>query len=384
MEWLKRLFATTTTPQAALDKALAALKQVLGPDLISMVAYGSYVNGEFVAGSSDLNVLVICRRLDSDVTGRLAGITAALSRPLKPLFFGQGELKSAIEFFPLEFQDIAETRKVIFGEDPFRGEVPLGGLLAQLERETRDQLVVFRQKRLRAGKDLLAQRALVSSTIGALFPILRGFLRLKRRKPPRERVRVIEEACRMYRLGRRTLLQAHDLRYHRKNQDRIDVPRLLHDLQQELDRLVQMSFERGGDEGAEPSGPRESSGRGGDGHRGRFKSGGGADNSKRLTEVRQLMSETEKRKRWEPKEPERFVSDDAARDTSLSPGARFAWDREWQPERRGKGYVPKAAPEQEPEPEQGPDLEDEPSLAAVAAVSPEQAAPSPAEEPESI
>ncbi len=52
-----------------------------------------------------------------------------------------------------------------------------------------------------------------------------------------------------------------------------------------------------------------------------------------------MIVEAGQKKRWEPKDPERFLSDETARDSSLSAGVRFAWDRAWQPERRKKGYV---------------------------------------------
>jgi hypothetical protein len=53
-----------------------------------------------------------------------------------------------------------------------------------------------------------------------------------------------------------------------------------------------------------------------------------------------LIIDAGQKKRWEPKEPERFLADEVARDTNLSFGARFAWDRQWQSDRMKKGYKP--------------------------------------------
>ncbi len=66
----------------------------------------------------------------------------------------------------------------------------------------------------------------------------------------------------------------------------------------------------------------------------------GGDKTKRLADVRQMIVEAGMKKRWEPKDPERYLSDEVARDTALAVGMRFAWDRAWQPDRRKKGYVP--------------------------------------------
>ncbi len=86
----------------------------------------------------------------------------------------------------------------------------------------------------------MAARQAVGSTLGDILPLLRGLIRLKKRKPPRQRVRVIEEACKLFRLSRRTLLQAHDIKYGRKNAGSIDALGLLERLREELERLAEL------------------------------------------------------------------------------------------------------------------------------------------------
>ena len=83
-----------------------------------------------------------------------------------------------------------------------------------------------------------------------------------------------------------------------------------------------------------------------------------------------MMADAGQKKRWEPKEPERFLTDEMGRDAALSLAARFAWDKAWQPERRAKGYVPvkPAEPEQPPQEDDvkpGPALSGEEAIAAA-------------------
>lgn len=375
MQFLKRLFARRFNPAAAAEQTVQTFKAALGPDLASVAAFGSWAVGEYVDGYSDLNLLVVTRRLDAEIIRKMAPAVAAVAGPkCRPLVFSQIELKRFAEAFPLEFQDMAETRKVLHGEDPFgRVELSSARLAEELESEARNRLIKFRQRWLLTGGHEGPSRELATSTIGAILPLLKGLLRLKRRKAPRQRVRVIEDACRQFRLSRRTLLQAHDLRYGRKNAGRIDSVGLLDRLLSELERLAEISVklreeemgapagshERGdrerGDRGERDRGDRDRGDRGRDrGERRRPSLGG--DRSKRLTEVRQAISDAALKKRWEPKEPDRFISDDMSRDTHLSLAARFAWDRAWQADRRAKGYVPVKPAEPEPpapEPEEG-------------------------------
>ena len=387
MQFLKRLFARRFNPAAAAEQTVQALKAVLGPDLASVAAFGSWAVGEYVDGHSDLNLLVVTRRLDAEVVKRLAPAAGAVAgAKCRPLYFSQVELKRFAEAFPLEFQDMAKTRKVLHGEDPFlRLEISSSRLAEELESEARNRLIKFRQRWLLSGGTESAASELAAGTMGAILPLLKGMLRLKKRKPPRQRVRVIEDACRQFRLSRRTLLQAHDLRYGRKNAGRIDSVGLLDRLLAELERLAELCVklreeeagapsssqgsergersERGdrdrgdrGDRGERGDGERSDRGDRGRGERrdhGRFNRGSkpmSGDRNKRLTEVRQMMVDASAKKRWEPKEPERFLTDEMGRDAAMSLAARFAWDRAWQPERRAKGYVPVLPAELEPPP----------------------------------
>jgi predicted nucleotidyltransferase len=370
MFFLKRLFARRFDPAAAAEQTVQALKSVLGPDLASVAAFGSWAVGEYVDGHSDLNLLVVTRRLDAEVVKRLAPAAGAVAgAKCRPLYFSQVELKRFAEAFPLEFQDMAETRKVLHGEDPFlRLEISSSRLAEELESEARNRLIKFRQRWLLSGGTESAASELAAGTMGAILPLLKGMLRLKKRKPPRQRVRVIEDACRQFRLSRRTLLQAHDLRYGRKNAGRIDSVGLLDRLLAELERLAELCVKLREEEAGAPSssaaperGERGESDRGDRGDRGRgerrdhgrFNRGSkpvSGDRNKRLAEVRQMMVDASAKKRWEPKEPERFLSDEMGRDATMSLAARFSWDRAWQPERRAKGYVPVKPAELEPPP----------------------------------
>ncbi|HXC62842.1 MAG TPA: hypothetical protein VNZ67_00725, partial [bacterium] len=257
MFFLKRLFARRFDPAAVAEQTVQAIKAVLGPDLASVAAYGSWAVGEYVDGHSDLNLLVVTRRLDAEVVKRLAPAAGAVAgAKCRPRYFSQVELKRFAEAFPLEFQDMAETRKVLHGEDPFlRLEISSSRLAEELESEARNTLIKFRQRWLLSGGTEHAASELAAGTMGAILSLLKGMLRLKKRKPPRQRVRVIEDACRQFRLSRRTLLQAHDLRYGRKNAGRIDSVGLLDRLLAELERLAELCVKLREEEAGSPSSP---------------------------------------------------------------------------------------------------------------------------------
>ena len=405
MNWLKRLFGGgSASPDEAIAQATDSARAALGTDLVAAFAYGSYATGEFVEGHSNVNLLFVTKRLDPETLKKLAAVAAKWKKfsSLKPLFFSLAELKAYSDSFPMEFGDIAENRALIGGEDVFQKIEPSTSRLAEeLESEIKNRLIKLRQRYLLSGGDENVTRGLLAATAGSLFPLLRAFLRLKKRRPPKQRVRLIEEACRAYRFNRRTLLQAHDLRYGRKNAERIETWPLFEKLIQELTLMAELVSKPiaadagGGDE----RGPRrdaerperndrpersergdrpERGERGGrrdrdrDRDRDRVESRGG-DRGAKMSQVKQLIQEASQRKKWEPKEAERFQSDEFSRDLGLTLSARFGWDKAWQPERRAKGYVaakpePVAVEEPTYEEEFGEAAQAEEAAAAAASV----------------
>jgi hypothetical protein len=428
MNFLKRLFGASVKPEAAVQLVVDSAKKALGEELVGILAYGSWASGEFIEGFSNVDLLVLVKRLDPETLKRMAPTVSSWRayKGVKPRVFSMQELRAFSEALPMEFGDIAENRRLLAGEDPFlKLQISNERLLEELEAEVRNRLVKLRQRYLLCGGNQDEVRGLLIAVTASFFPILRGFLRLKRRKAPRQRVRLIEECCRNYRFSRRTLLQAHDLRYGRKNAERLDVAdlfsRVLFELQGMAETAARMRSEggagggsrehaeRGGERG-ERGGERgergdrergerdrgdrdrgDRGGRGRDRERGERGRSGGGDRNAKLAQVRQLMQEAGARKKWEPKEPERFVADEFSRDISLSYSARFGWDRAWQPERKAKGYVPVLPPkpevaEEEPysddelNPEQ-PEAGSEPSMESAAGASAGGAEPG--EQPES-
>jgi hypothetical protein len=380
MNWFKRLFGGgKSNPEDAVNEATDSARAVLGTDLVAAYTYGSFATGEYIEGHSNINMLFVTRRLDAETLKKLAPTALGWKKfsSLKPLFFSLPELRAYSDSFPMEFGDIAENRDLIGGEDVFlKIETSNARLAEELESEIKNRLIKLRQRYLLSGGDEATTRVLMAVTAGSLFPVLRAFLRLKKRKPPKQRVRLIEEACRSYRFSRRTLLQAHDLRYGRKNAERIETWPLFEKLIQELTLMAELAAkciqespaaeERAprrdrGEHGESERPERERPERGdreqrrdrGDRDRGRDRDRdrdggssqrGGGDRNAKLGQVKQLIQEASQRKKWEPKDPERFQSDEFSRDLGLTLSARFGWDKAWQPERRAKGYVP-VAPE---------------------------------------
>lgn len=372
MSFLSRWFGKRS-PQMKASDLVAAIKRAVGDDLVCVALYGSVASGEYQEGSSDVNLLVVTKKLDAPALKRLspAGRTWVGSK-VKPVFFTPDELERMAEVFPMEFLDIQENRRLIFGEDLFRRlAINRRNLRNEVEQEVKSKIRAFRQGVLAAQGGRKQVSLVIAQSLVSLMPVFRSLIRMKKQRPPRQRQRLLEDISRIFDLQRQTLEEALSLRYGGPVLSAAAQDLLFEKYMMELERLSslvdrmdadgnvsqaprtrperdarEVAGERdhgrgeGRGEGREGRGGREGRegrrgrdrDRGRDrGDRGRGGPGSGEIKGKqeKLAEVMAILSQEPPKKRWDPKEPERFQSDPMSRDASRPVGERFGWDRAW-------------------------------------------------------
>ena len=159
----------------AAQEFVKQLAEAAGPNLRSVILYGSAVSGEFHAGHSDVNLLCLFDLLDAGTLGRIGPATRRWTRTAgaAPLVFSASELERAADVFAVELVDIKANHRVLHGEDLVAAmHVPLTLYHLQVERELRQNLVRLREHVLagdgRRGS-LLALMAASVSSFAVLF-----------------------------------------------------------------------------------------------------------------------------------------------------------------------------------------------------------------------
>lgn len=164
-----------------LDELVSQLKAAYGPTLQSAILYGSTVAGEHIEKKSDYNVLVI---LDAVPLDRLAAVGAVLrawgeaGNP-PPMTFTAAEWKSSADVFPMEYADILERHRVLYGPDATEGiQVSRSDLRLQVEQQALGKLLHLRRGAMAAGDDGKEQIALIEASLSALMVVFRAVVRL--------------------------------------------------------------------------------------------------------------------------------------------------------------------------------------------------------------
>src|SRR5688500_15364751 len=108
------------TSQAATSTLLADLRNIFGDRLLSVVAYGPNLEGQ---SSAPLTCLALVRSLDVTDLDACAGAASRWHRDslATPLILPEGEFRSSLDAFPLEYDAIIRAHVRVFGPDPFEG-----------------------------------------------------------------------------------------------------------------------------------------------------------------------------------------------------------------------------------------------------------------------
>jgi hypothetical protein len=143
-------------PQHQLDEFVTRLKTAAGPNLQSVILYGSAADGEFHREFSNINLLCLLRETSFAHLARLSDAVDSWTRHKHPvpLLLTHEELTHSADVFSIEFLDMKRRYRVLFGDDVLRHlEIPMHLHRAQLEYELREKMILLRQRILSAARD---------------------------------------------------------------------------------------------------------------------------------------------------------------------------------------------------------------------------------------
>jgi len=127
----------------------ARLKTAFGERLVSLILYGSASMADRLDVMSDLNVLCVLDRITTD---ELAKSEAAFQWWLQhgnpsPLLLTAEEVRTSADCFPMEYHDMKEQRRVLYGADVIEDlAIDTSAYRTQVEHELRTKQIRLRQK----------------------------------------------------------------------------------------------------------------------------------------------------------------------------------------------------------------------------------------------
>jgi len=176
------------------DPFLAAVDAALGTTYTA-VLFGSAARGDYVSGTSDVNLMLIIERAEPEELARLRPAFARWRKAAAglPLVISRDEWLHGVDVFPIEICDLRAAHQVLRGPDLVAPLKPRpADLRRALEKEFRGKLLRLRQRYAAHGEEDLGRWA--GGTIAAIVMFFRCLLTLTGRPAPAEPSRVIEGA----------------------------------------------------------------------------------------------------------------------------------------------------------------------------------------------
>src|ERR1700731_397930 len=216
-------------PEDTIREFVTRIRGAAGPNLESVIFFGSAVSGDFHPGLSNLNLFCVLRDCSFAALQALAPVTKWWDQQKQPppLCMTCKELERSTDVFTIELLDMQQHHRVLFGEDVVQGlRISLHVHRVQVEYELREKLILLRQQVLLASGnnsrlwDLLL-RAVPS--FGTLFR--HALIALGNSSQPRRR-EAVEVLAKQVGFDPSAIQQTLDVREHKTDRKKIDINEL--------------------------------------------------------------------------------------------------------------------------------------------------------------
>ena len=186
-----------------LKELVTKLENALHDRLVSVVLYGSAAGEDHHAKFSDLNVLCVLKEIGVRELGEGEPVLAwwrGHDHPA-PLLLSEEEVHNSADSFPVEFRDMKDRRKVLYGVDVIADlQIDTKYYRAQVEHELRSKLFRLRQHAARILSDPAALMKLCVDSVPTFCTLSRHALiaaGVDAKTQPRAVVHQIAETVRM-------------------------------------------------------------------------------------------------------------------------------------------------------------------------------------------
>jgi len=171
---------------ASLESTLAQftreLRELLGDQLLAVVLYGSAAGENFVPGSSDLNTAIVVQRMGFEVLKKLQPRMESWHKRgfAVPLIVDRHFLHQSRDVFPMEFSDIKEQHRTLWGEEIFR-TLAIGGEYLRIlaEHEARGRLLRLQALYLERAGEPPRLRQILLDSLKTFLTLMRHLLRVQ-------------------------------------------------------------------------------------------------------------------------------------------------------------------------------------------------------------
>ena len=230
-----------------LDKFIDDLRDSLGGNLKSVIAFGSMANVE--EPKNNLNLMIVTNTLSAE---DLYSISKPVQKWIKgknpiPVIMNIDEWYSSFDVYAIEYSDIKSNYRILFGEDLAKNiEINKYYLRLQCESELKNLLLKYKNNFMLNVKYNKYMKLLLAQTIKTVLVIFRSILRLYDAEVPYRAVDIIEQVSHYLSFNKISMAKVAKVRYENDDYTKQELlfieAEMLKDIQAILKQVDAMKF----------------------------------------------------------------------------------------------------------------------------------------------
>lgn len=189
-------------PEDKLQALVSRIHYACGDDLVSVVLYGSAARDDYHEQYSDVNVMVILRRLKPSIYPVLTGVLNWWSHEEKlrpPMIMTLEEVRESADVFAIEMLDIQAEHKTLYGEDVVSAiQVPMNLHRVEVEHDLRTTLLRLRHHLLLTSDGDEELKTVMGKSVTSVVTLFRHALIALGENPPHAKAKVLEHAAEVF------------------------------------------------------------------------------------------------------------------------------------------------------------------------------------------
>jgi hypothetical protein len=226
-----------------LEKFVEAMKDVFKDNLESIILYGSQAGDESSAKHSDHNILLVLKEIrfeDMKASGKAISAWVKNGNPAPLLFTGE-ILKESTDVFPVEFFDIKDNYKLLFGTDLVSGlKIDNTHLRHELEFELKGKLIKLRQGYMMYSQDNKKVQELLIRSISTFLTLFKHTVRLFGQVPPKKKVDALEPLSQKTGINKQVFLNVFNMKLGDKAALKLDVEQVVQEYITEIEKVIKV------------------------------------------------------------------------------------------------------------------------------------------------
>ncbi|MCL6546335.1 MAG: hypothetical protein K6T61_13995 [Bryobacteraceae bacterium] len=150
------------------------------------------------------------------------------------------EVRTSTDCFPIEFHDIQERHRILFGEDVVQGlEIDDRFYRAQVEHELRAKLLRLRQRGACVLADRLLLLQLMAESLSTFCVLIRHALRLSGAEAPHAKREIVDQGAKVFGLNPEPFHTLLDLREQKRKPKQIEAQALFENYLAQIETVVE-------------------------------------------------------------------------------------------------------------------------------------------------